>query len=85
MDFYLDKQLAGTVTESPYELPVESVEPGQHTAWVKVTDSDKNTQLSDTVTFFTGESAQMDDPIVTDGTQKGGTKPVVSCFLQFLC
>ena len=73
VDFYLDKQLAGTVTESPYELPVESVEPGQHTAWVKVTDSDKNTQLSDTVTFFTGESAQMDDPIVTDGTQKGGT------------
>ena len=73
VDFYLDKQLAGTVTESPYELPVKSVEPGQHTAWVKVTDSDKNTQLSDTVTFFTGESAQMDDPIVTDGTQKGGT------------
>ena len=73
VDFYLDKQLAGTVTESPYELPVESVEPGQHIAWVKVTDSDKNTQLSDTVTFFTGESAQMDDPIVTDGTQKGGT------------
>ena len=73
VDFYLDKQLAGTVTESPYELPVESVEPGQHTAWVKVTDSDKNTQLSDTVTFFTGESAQMDAPIVTDGTQKGGT------------
>lgn len=73
VDFYLDKQLAGTMTESPYELTVKSVEPGLHTAWVKVTDSDKNTQLSDTVTFFTGESAQMDAPIVTDGTQKGGT------------
>ncbi len=71
--FYLDKRLVGKVTESPYELPVEVSEPGVHTVWVKVTDTDKFTQMSDTLTFFTGESTQLDDPTVTNGTQIGGS------------
>ena len=71
--FYLDKRLKGTVTESPYALTVDGVEPGLHTVWVKATDSEKNTQMSDTVTFMTGESALMDEPVVTDGTLEGGS------------
>lgn len=71
--FYLDKRLKGTVTKSPYTLTVDGVEPGLHTVWVKATDTEKNTQLSDTVTFMTGESTLMEEPLVTDGTQEGRT------------
>lgn len=73
VEFYLDKRLAGTMDKAPYELPVEAVEPGIHTVWVKAVDSDDFTQMSDTVTFFAGESCLMDEPVVTDPSQKGGT------------
>lgn len=73
VEFYLDKRLAGMVDKAPYELSLEAVEPGLHTVWVKAVDSDSFTQMSDTVTFFAGESCLMDDPVVTDPSQRGGT------------
>ena len=73
VEFFVDKKRAGTLTEAPFELRLEASEIGVHTAWVKATDTDGNTQLSDTVAFFVGESALMHDPAVADGAQKGGT------------
>jgi len=72
LDFYVDKRWVGMVTEKPYELPLEELATGMHTVWAKVTDSDRLTQMSDTVTFFVGESALMNPPIQTNATQKGG-------------
>jgi len=71
--FYYDKKLAATLTASPFDLPIASPEKGVHLAWVKATDSDKFSLISDTTAFFVGESARFDPPIVTDGTVKGGT------------
>lgn len=39
----------------------------------KVTDNAKNTQTTDTVTFFVGESALMDGGTIDNDDQKGGT------------
>ncbi|MCR5393954.1 MAG: glycosyl hydrolase 53 family protein [Bacteroidales bacterium] len=58
--FYLDRKLAGTVTAAPYQYSVPDLEPGSHTAWVKAVDWDGNVQMSDTVTFISGRSVQMD-------------------------
>lgn len=70
---YYDKKLAGTVKTKPYEVTVTNPAIGVHTVWAKATDNAKNTQTTDTVTFFVGEWAQMDDVVVENGTQKGGT------------
>ncbi len=70
--FFLDRKQVGTSTETPYEQTIEAPEPGIHQAWVKAEDTDKNTQFSDTVTFFTGESVLLTTPVLTDETQKGG-------------
>ena len=69
---YYDKKLAGTVKTKPYEVTVTNPAIGVHTVWAKATDNAKNTQTTDTVTFFVGEWAQMDDVVVENGTQKGG-------------
>ena len=69
---YYDKKLAGTVKTKPYEVTVTNPATGVHTVWAKATDNAKNTQTTDTVTFFVGEWAQMDDVVVENGTQKGG-------------
>ncbi len=72
--FYMDRRLKATLTERPYELSIDSPEPGMHTAWIKATDTDKNTQFSDTITFFTGISTLLNQGIVTDATQEGGSE-----------
>lgn len=69
---YYDKKLAGTVKTKPYEVTVTNPAIGVHTVWAKATDNAKNTQTTDTVTFFVGEWAQIDDVVVENGTQKGG-------------
>ena len=71
VDFYLDRRLAGTLNEAPYELPLKA-EIGIHTLWVKATDTDGFTEMSDTVTFYVGESSLMDAPLVIDPSKKGG-------------
>ncbi|MCR5820771.1 MAG: arabinogalactan endo-1,4-beta-galactosidase [Bacteroidaceae bacterium] len=82
VDFYFDKQKAGTyeveniakvgtLITVPYE--VEANEIGIHSAWAKATDNYGNTQTTDTVTFFIGESALLDNRTEESINQKGGT------------
>jgi len=72
VQFFMDKKAVGTLSQSPYELPVAWDEAGVHTAWLKVADTDGFTMMSDTVAFFTGASADMGKPAVSDAEQKGG-------------
>ena len=81
VEFHLDKKKAGTFKAedmsaigSTATIPfvLEDVPIGVHTAWAKATDTSKNTQVSDTVTFFVGRSALLDEGIVENGEQKGG-------------
>jgi len=71
--FYVDNRLEGDVKATPYQWTISDVPIGVHTVWTKVTDTATNTLQSDTVTFFVGESAIMNDADVTDGDQRGGT------------
>ncbi len=73
VDFYLDKTKQGTLSKSPYAWSVEPLELGVHTAWIRATDTDGFTQMSDTVSFFYGKSALMDEPILANATERGGT------------
>ncbi len=73
VDFYVDKNLVGTLTESPWRMSVEGVEPGYHTAWIKASDTDGNTQASDTISFFMGTSTRFESALLTDADQRGGT------------
>ena len=71
--WYIDKLQVGTVFQSPFDLTTEDLGVGLHTVWAKATDSDKLTQLSDTVTFFVGQSALLGNGLSTSSDQKGGT------------
>ena len=82
MEFHYDKKTVGTYkvedlatvgTVFTATYTVSDVTIGPHTAWAKATDNAMNTQISDTVTFFVGESAQMDGGAIENGDQKGGT------------
>ena len=82
VEFHLDKKMVGTnqvedisTVGTILTLPftVTETERGIHTAWAKATDIDQNTQTTDTVTFFVGESALMDEGSIENGDQKGGT------------
>ncbi len=81
-EFHFDKRRAGiykvedlssigTVATLPFTLADAPI--GPHTAWAKVTDTDKHVQTTDTVTFYVGESALMDVGTIENGEQKGGT------------
>ena len=82
VEFHIDKKIAGTykvediaavgtVATSAFTVPDVTI--GPHTAWAKATDNAKNTQITDTVTFFVGESALMGDATIENGDKKGGT------------
>lgn len=82
VEFHLDKKTAGTYrvddlasigTIANIPFTVADVPIGVHTAWAKATDNADNTQTTDTVTFFVGQSALFDDGMVENGDQKGGT------------
>lgn len=81
-EFYLDKKKVGTFTVKDlasvgtvevFPWTVTNAPIGVHTASAKITDNVKNTQTTDTVTFFVGESALMDSGQITDAGQRGGT------------
>ena len=89
VEFHVDKKTAGTYrvedlaavgTVATAACTAADLAIGPHTAWAKVTDNAKNTQTTDTVTFFVGESALMGDAAVENGNQKDGT---VSWGLKF--
>ena len=82
VEFHVDKTTVGTYrvenltavgTISTIPFATTDVAIGPHTVWAKATDNAKNTQITDTVTFFVGESAQMDAGVIENGDQKGGT------------
>lgn len=81
VEFHFDKKTAGRVTDgfparvttATIPFTVSDTPIGVHSAWAKVTDTSKNTQTTDTVTFFVGRSALYDGGIVENGDQKGGT------------
>ena len=70
---YKVEDLATVGTVATVAFTVTNVPIGPHTAWAKAIDNAKNTQITDTVTFFVGESAQMDGGTIENGDQKGGT------------
>ena len=82
VEFHVDKTTVGTYkiedlaivsTIANAAFTVSDVEIGPHTAWAKATDNAKNTQTTDTVTFFVGQSALMDGGTIENGDKKGGT------------
>ena len=82
VEFHFDKKTVGTYkvpelasigTTATIPFTVNEAPIGIHTAWAKATDTSKNTQTTDTVTFYVGQSALFDSGIVENGDQKGGT------------
>ena len=82
VDFHVDKNMVGTYkvedlatvgTTLTAALTAADMAIGPHTVWAKATDNAKNTQTTDTLTFFVGESALIDGGIVENGDKKGGT------------
>ncbi len=82
VQFYLDNKSAGTYkfpnpaetsTTTDAAFLINDVETGVHTAWTKTTDTSKNLQTSDTVTFMVGESALLHDATLKDADQKDGS------------
>ena len=82
VEFHLDKKTVGTYQpERLADVPttivasstVAEAQIGVHTAWAKATDTSDNQQVTDTVTFFVGESVLMDKATVENASQKGGT------------
>ncbi len=82
VEFHIDRKTAGTYkvedlssvgTTASIPFLVPEVPVGVHTAWSKATDTSKNVEVSDTVTFFVGESVLLDGGLVENGDQKGGT------------
>jgi len=82
VEFHLDKKTVGTyklkdianiddVATIPFT--VTDVAIGPHAVWAKATDNAKNTQTTDTLTFFVGESSPMGSGTTENGNQKGGT------------
>ena len=82
VEFHFDKKTAGTyqvedlssigaIANIPFTVADAPI--GVHTAWAKATDTSKNTQTTDTVTFFVGQSTLFDGGTVENGDQKGGT------------
>ncbi len=81
VEFYLDKRklgtykvedpsTVGTIVTVPFKVPDASI--GIHTTWAKASDNIKNTQTTDTVTFYVGESSLFNQGIVENGDKKGG-------------
>ena len=66
-----DLASTGTIVVAPCD--VVDVPIGVHTAWAKATDTSKNTQTTDTVTFFVGESVLLDQGVVENDEQQGGS------------
>lgn len=80
LEFHIDKKTVGTVSDgfpvgttiATIPFAVNDAPIGVHTAWTKATDTSKNTQTTDTVTFFVGQSALFDGGIVENREQRGG-------------
>ena len=82
VEFHIDKNYVGTYkvedlatvsTVATAAYTVSDVEIGPHTAWAKATDNAKNTQTTDTATFFVGQSVLMDRGTIENSNKKGGT------------
>lgn len=82
VEFHFDKKKAGVHNVEPpssvgnyitVPLTVADAPIGVHSAWAKATDTSNNTQTSDTVTFFVGESVLLEKGITENETEKGGT------------
>jgi len=82
VDFYFDNKkigthkvedlsAIGTTISIPFAVADATI--GVHTAWAKAADTSKNTQTTDTVTFYVGQSTLFDGGAVENGEQKGGT------------
>ena len=70
--FYLDNRIVGTVSAPPYEYEAENLEIGPHTCWAKAVDDAKNEERTDTIMFFVGHSALMEDCVSENTDQKDG-------------
>ena len=74
VEFYVDNKKVGVVDNTPYELHASGIKNGMHTFWVKAIDNAKNTQVSDTVTFFLGDSKTFEEADeIVNGDEKDGT------------
>lgn len=82
VEFHFDKKTLGvyktndlatvaTTATIPYTVTDATI--GVHSAWAKVTDNSAYTQITDTVTFFVGQSTLFDGGTIENGNQKGGT------------
>ena len=74
LNFYLDKIKKATVTAPPYEADAGTISRGVHTIWAKATDSEGHTLVSDTVTFYVGESALFEKSRLENADKRGGTQ-----------
>ncbi len=83
VEFHLDKKVAGkfipetlaTVgTTVTVPFTVSHIPVGIHTVWAKAIDTSANTQTTDTVTFFAGESVLFDRGETSGEGQKGATE-----------
>lgn len=82
VEFYLDKKLAGSAMGQPYELTVSQMEVGVHSLWCKAVDSDKHTEMSDTILFYVGESCELEQGEIIDPDNKGGCETWNVRFLE---
>lgn len=82
VEFHLDKKTLGTYkVEDPGSIGTTATIPfnvkdaaiGMHTAWGIAKDNADNTQPSDTVTFFVGESVTHENGILENPGQEGGS------------
>ncbi len=75
VEFHMDNKNLGTVkVENPETVGrldtlacnISNVETGVHTAWAKAVDNGNNTETTDTMTFFVGESSLFDKGLTDD-------------------
>ena len=71
--FFVDGQRKGVARNEPYQLKVKGLKMGAHQVWNQAKDAAGNVVVSDSVTFYVGESVGMDEPELTDANSKGGT------------
>ncbi len=73
VSFYVDGLIRGIAKSSPHELKVGGLKMGAHQAWAKAKDAAGNEAQTDSVVFYIGESTKMNNPVLTNESEKGGT------------
>ena len=72
--FYVGNTLVGTANASPYQVSVEDVEPGTHSAVAVVTDDSGLTWMSEYVTFTVEGSAESSSSAVAESSSSAVVK-----------